>query len=163
MESDLELAREQLEKKVAIRSLQEQRNFFDFLHFSPLKVNPSAQPSESHFSRSLMKLMLTCLPYCHERGYTTSNSGWLNIFSASFCLYDSAVMPHQPCDPSTGVPPTHCPPSGPTADSRQLLDDWRGRGRRLGRTSDRLRLRPAAPAECRCDAHRDPGRRLQVG
>ena len=42
VESDLELAREHLEKKVAIRSLQEQRNFFDFLHFSPLKVRRSA-------------------------------------------------------------------------------------------------------------------------
>ncbi|XP_043195714.1 vacuolar protein sorting-associated protein 13-like [Amphibalanus amphitrite] len=41
VESDLELAREELEKKVAIRSLQEQRNFFDFLHFSPLKIHVS--------------------------------------------------------------------------------------------------------------------------
>ena len=39
VESDLELARAELEKKVAVRSLQEQRNFFDFLHFSPLKVS----------------------------------------------------------------------------------------------------------------------------
>lgn len=38
MESDLEVAMEELKQKVAIRSMQEQRNFYDFLHFSPLKV-----------------------------------------------------------------------------------------------------------------------------
>ncbi|XP_037079408.1 vacuolar protein sorting-associated protein 13-like [Pollicipes pollicipes] len=41
VESDLEVATEELSKKVAIRSLQEQRNFYDNLHFSPLKIHVS--------------------------------------------------------------------------------------------------------------------------